>query len=82
MCSNFERRRKSCSTLALTMVSVVTKSTDGEQLRWESEAANKYTITADDGEPIEGSGTRLVLHLKEDADKYIEDYSIRDMLKR
>ncbi len=30
------------------------------QLRWESEAANKYSITVDDSTPIEGSGTRLV----------------------
>ena len=71
--------------LVADKVTVVTKSgqgEDAEQLRWESEAANKYSITADDSQPIEGSGTRLILHLKEDADKYIEDYTIRDMLKR
>jgi len=63
-------------------VTVVTKAADGEQLRWESEAANKYSISADDSEPIEGSGTRLILQLKEDADKYLEEYTLRDMLKR
>ena len=29
-----------------------------------------------------GPGTRLVLSLKEDADKYLDDYTLRDMLKR
>jgi len=31
-------------------VTVVTKSSDGPQLRWESESANKYTISEDDSE--------------------------------
>ena len=68
--------------LVADRISVITKSGDGEQLKWESDAASKYTIAADDSEPIEGSGTRLVLHLKEDADKYLDDYTLRDMLKR
>jgi len=69
--------------LVADTVTVVTKSADGEQLRWESESANKYTISADDSAPFEsGSGTRLVLKLKEDADKYLDDYTLRSMLKR
>jgi heat shock protein beta len=68
--------------LVADKISVVTKAAGGEQLRWESEQASKYTIAVDDSEPIADSGTRLILHLKEDADKYIEDYTIRDMLKR
>ena len=68
--------------LVADKVTVVTKSSDGEQLRWESEAASSYTISPDDSEPLEGSGTRLILHLKEDADKYVDDYTLRDMLKR
>ena len=36
----------------------------------------------DDSEPIETSGTRLILSLKEDADKYLDDFTLRDMLKR
>ena len=68
--------------LVADRISVITKSAGGEQLRWESEQASKYSIAVDDSEPIEESGTRLVLHLKEDADKYIDDYTLRDMLKR
>jgi len=39
-------------------------------------------ISEDVSEPIEASGTRLVLHLKEDADRYLDDFTVKDMLKR
>jgi heat shock protein beta len=68
--------------LVADKVTVITKAEGGEQLKWESESANKYTISEDDSAPIEVSGTRLVLTLKEEADKYIDDYTLRDMLKR
>eukprot|EP00964_Phaeocystis_antarctica_P048226 scaffold27927_cov31-Phaeocystis_antarctica.AAC.1 len=44
--------------------------------------ASSYSISEDSSEPIEESGTRLILTLKEEADKYTEDFTIRDMLKR
>ena len=66
--------------LVADKISVVTKASGGEQLRWESEAASKYSIATDDSEPIEESGTRLILHLKEDAEKYLDDYTLRDLL--
>ena len=50
--------------LVADRVTVVSKSAEGEQLRWESAQASSYTITTDDSEPIVGSGTRLTLHLK------------------
>ena len=69
--------------LVASKVSVVTKSAEeGVQYRWESEEASSYTIAEDSSEPIEGSGTRLILSLKEDADKYMDDFTLRDMLKR
>ena len=68
--------------LVAEKVSVVTKAAGEPQLRWESEEASAYTISADDSEPIEGSGTRLILSLKEDAEKYADDFTLRDMLKR
>ena len=68
--------------LVADRVTVVTRAEGEPQLRWESESANKYTISPDDSAPIEGSGTRLILSLKEDADKYLDDYTLRSMLKR
>lgn len=58
--------------LVADKVTVVSKASGGEQLRWESTRASEYTITKDESEPIEGSGTRLILTLKEDADKYTQ----------
>jgi heat shock protein beta len=58
--------------LVADKVAVVSKVNGGEQLRWESTRASEYTISKDDSEPIEGSGTRLILTLKEDADKYTQ----------
>lgn len=58
--------------LVADKVTVVSKSSGGEQLRWESSQASEYTISKDDSEPIEDSGTRLILTLKEDADKYTQ----------
>mmetsp|Transcript_10625 Transcript_10625/g.19646 ORF Transcript_10625/g.19646 Transcript_10625/m.19646 type:complete len:802 (-) Transcript_10625:101-2506(-) len=68
--------------LVADKVTVVSKFKDGPQLRWESESANKYTISEDDSEPIENSGTRLILTMKEDAEKYLDDYTLRGMLKK
>lgn len=68
--------------LVADKVQVVTKAEGGPQLRWESESANQYTITTDDSEAIEVSGTRLILQMKEEADKYLDDYTMRDMLKK
>ena len=52
--------------LVADKVEVVTKSMqeDSKQYRWTSEAGSSYTISEDNSDPIEGSGTRLILHLK------------------
>ena len=68
--------------LVADKVTVITRAEGEKQLRWESESANKYSITEDDSELIDVSGTRLILSLKEDAEKYLDDYTLRDMLKR
>ena len=53
--------------LVANKVEVVTKSMqeNSKQYRWTSEAGSSYSISEDDEDPIEGSGTRLILHLKE-----------------
>merc|ERR1711971_270904 len=60
--------------LVANKVEAVTKSMQegSKQYRWSSEADSSYTIVEDDSDPIEGSGTRLILHLKDDADTYLE----------
>lgn len=47
------------------------------QYMWESAQTNSYIIKEDSTEPIEGSGTRIVLHLKEDSEEYLDDFKVR-----
>ena len=71
--------------LVADKVEVVTKSMqpNSPQLKWTSNAGSSFTISEDDSdEPIEGSGTRLILHLKEDAADYLETSKIDELLQR
>ena len=70
--------------LVADKVEVVSKSMQAgsPQLRWSSEAGSSFTITEDDSEPIEGSGSRLILHLKEDASDYLDAEKIEELLQR
>ena len=73
--------------LVADKVEVVSKSVqDGaKQWKWESKAGNSFTIAEDDGpdsEPIQTSGTRLILHMKEDAGEYLEFSKMEELLKR
>lgn len=73
------------SYLVADKVEVITKSMQegSPQLKWTSKADSSYTIEPDDsGEPIEGSGTRLVLHLKEDTSEYLDTAKIEELLNR
>ncbi|KAL7542426.1 hypothetical protein ACHAWF_007174 [Thalassiosira exigua] len=70
--------------LVADRVEVVTKSMQpgSDQLKWTSDASSSYTISEDaKGEPIEGSGTRLVLHLKDDALEYLEPSKLEELLQ-
>ena len=71
--------------LVADKVEVVTKSMqpNSPQLKWTSNADSSFTISEDDsGDEIEGSGTRLILHLKEDASDYLESAKIDELLQR
>ena len=70
--------------LVADRVEVVTKSMqeNAKTYRWSSSADSSYTIEEEDAEPMEGSGTRLILHLKEDAGDYVETSKIEELLER
>lgn len=69
--------------LVADKVEVVTKSMQegSSQYRWTSEAGSSYTIAEDNSDPIEGSGTRLILHLKDDALEYLEPSKLEELLQ-
>lgn len=73
--------------LVADKVQVITKSMQdpsAPQWKWESQAGSSFTIVedTDSDDPIETSGTRLVLHLKEDAAEYLETSKVEELLQR
>jgi heat shock protein beta len=70
--------------LVANKMTVITKSASGEQWRWEANAdsLSTYTITPDDSEPIEGTGTRIILKLKDESDQYLDDVALRALLEK
>jgi len=47
--------------------------------RWESDGSDNYLITDSDKS---SRGTDIILHLKEDAKEYLEEYRIRQIIRR
>lgn len=71
--------------LVAERVTVVTKSMQdpSKGYRWESEADSSYTIQDASPDEVEGtSGTKIVLHLKEDASAYLEASKLEELLQR
>ncbi len=72
--------------LVADKVTVVTRSAQGQnppQWRWESTASGSYTIAKDEGDLLEGrSGTKLIMHLKDDAEEYLEDFKIKELCNK
>ena len=73
--------------LVADRVEVVTKSMQpgSPQLRWESSAGQEFTIADDDDDdddPIDTSGTRIILHLKDDSLQYMETSKVEELLQR
>lgn len=61
-------------------VTVITRRAGVEDaVRWESEADGNFTI---DKAVRAGRGTDIILHLKEDAKEYLDEWTIRDLVSK
>nr|ADA61011.1 90 kDa heat shock protein [Thitarodes pui] len=67
--------------LVADKVTVTSKHNDDEQYLWESSAGGSFTVRSDDGEPL-GRGTKIVLHMKEALDEFLEERKIKDIVKK
>ena len=71
--------------LVADKVTVITKSMqDSEKVyKWESSADSSYTIEEVSADEIESnSGTKLILHMKEDANEYVDPSKMEELLQR
>jgi len=70
------------SYLVADRVTVVSKNNDDEQYIWESEAGGHFTVVRDTvNEPL-GRGTKIILHMKEDQTDFLEDRTLKDLVKK
>merc|ERR1719159_426702 len=67
--------------LVADKVEVVSEKNDDDCHTWVSEAGGSFTITKTPDVGL-NRGTRIVLHLKEDMSEYLEEKSVKDLVKK
>jgi len=70
------------SYLAAQKVVVRSKSNDDEQYIWESSAGGVFTVKTDTEGSKLGRGTEITLFLKEDCKNFVEEKTIKDLIKK
>eukprot|EP01017_Pseudomicrothorax_dubius_P006663 TRINITY_DN11948_c0_g2_i1.p1 TRINITY_DN11948_c0_g2~~TRINITY_DN11948_c0_g2_i1.p1 ORF type:complete len:826 (+),score=393.11 TRINITY_DN11948_c0_g2_i1:46-2523(+) len=68
--------------LAGNKVSVTSKNNDDDQWIWESAAASSFTISRDPRGNTLGRGSRVTIHLKQDAYEFAEQEKIKALIKK
>ncbi|KAL3505410.1 hypothetical protein ACH5RR_035251 [Cinchona calisaya] len=68
--------------LVADYVEVVSKHNDDKQYVWESKADGAFAISEDVwNEPL-GRGTEIRLHLRDEAQEYLDEYKLKELVKK
>ncbi|SCU68024.1 Heat shock protein 83, putative [Trypanosoma equiperdum] len=67
--------------LVADRVTVVSKNNEDDAYTWESSAGGTFTVTSTPDCDLK-RGTRIVLHLKEDQQEYLEERRLKDLIKK
>lgn len=68
--------------LVADKVTVTSKNNDDDQYIWESNAQQSFTVTKDERGNTLGRGTQITLHLKEDAEEYLDADKLQKLMTR
>ena len=69
------------SYLVADKVTLYTKHNDECEYIWESSADKSYTITENEN-PVLKRGTRIILHIKDDQDEYLDSSIVKNVVKK